>query len=191
MWCWWWRAPCPALACQQPGERCAERSPPSRPPHPHARPHRCPPTTTTTTPPPPLGMPVSEQNCHPFQVGTRPSGCNPWGPSVGPGRPVCSRAPHTHTLPAAPPPPRRRRVDLWPAFQFGRYLWMHNGVVGGFNCIRRRGGWSTAVGFGVVGRAVWGRGSCYAGLASVPAGRQVTHNTQHTTHTSHKHTTHT
>ncbi|KIY95625.1 hypothetical protein MNEG_12338 [Monoraphidium neglectum] len=33
------------------------------------------------------GMPVSEQNCHPFQ--------------------------------------------------FGRYLWMHNGVVGGFNCIRR------------------------------------------------------
>ncbi|GBF92924.1 hypothetical protein Rsub_05760 [Raphidocelis subcapitata] len=33
------------------------------------------------------GMPVSEQNCHPFQ--------------------------------------------------FGRYLWMHNGVVGGFNCVRR------------------------------------------------------
>lgn len=22
-------------------------------------------------------------------------------------------------------------------FQWGRYLWMHNGVVGGFNCIRR------------------------------------------------------
>lgn len=38
-------------------------------------------------PPRPPGMPVSEQNCHPFQ--------------------------------------------------WGRYLWMHNGVVGGFHCIRR------------------------------------------------------